>query len=63
MAVNLVEMVMQYLTPDRIGRIAAVFNLNSKSAQSVAEVLFRRFSPGSPASRQSQAARRRSLTP
>jgi hypothetical protein len=38
MAVNLVEMVMQYLTPDRIGRIAAAFNLDSKSAQSVAEV-------------------------
>ena len=38
MAVNLVGMVMQYLTPDRIGRIAAAFNLDSKSAQSVAEV-------------------------
>ena len=38
MAVNLVRMVMQYLTPDRIGRIAAAFNLDSKSAQSVAEV-------------------------
>jgi hypothetical protein len=38
MAVNLVEMVMQYLTPDRIGRIAAAFNLESKSAQSVAKV-------------------------
>jgi hypothetical protein len=31
-------MVMQYLTPDRIGRIAAAFNLDSKSAQSVAEI-------------------------
>jgi hypothetical protein len=38
MAVNLVGMVMQYLTPDRIGRIAIAFNLDSKSAQSVAEV-------------------------
>jgi len=38
MAVNLVGMVMQYLTPDRIERIAAAFNLDSKSAQSVAEV-------------------------
>jgi hypothetical protein len=38
MAVNLVGMVMQYLTPDRIGRIAAAFNLDSKSTQSVAEV-------------------------
>jgi hypothetical protein len=38
MAVNLVGMVMQYLTSDRIGRIAAAFNLDSKSAQSVAEV-------------------------
>ena len=38
MAVDLVGMVMQYLTPDRIGRIAAAFNLDSKSAQSVAEV-------------------------
>jgi hypothetical protein len=38
MAVDLVGMVMRYLTPDRIGRIAAAFNLDSKSAQSVAEV-------------------------
>ena len=38
MAVDLVGLVMQYLTPDRIGRIAAAFNLDSKSAQSVAEV-------------------------
>ena len=38
MAVDLVGMVMQYLTPDRIGRIAAAFNLDSESAQSVAEV-------------------------
>jgi hypothetical protein len=38
MGVNLVRMVMQYLTPDRIGRIAAAFNLDSKSVQSVAEV-------------------------
>jgi hypothetical protein len=38
MAVNLVGMVMQYLTPGRIGRIAAAFNLDSKSAQSAAEV-------------------------
>jgi hypothetical protein len=38
MAVDLVGMVMQYLTPDRIGRIAAAFNLDSKSAQSVAEI-------------------------
>jgi Bacterial protein of unknown function (DUF937) len=38
MAVNLVGMVMQYLTPDRIERIAAAFNLDPKSAQSVAEV-------------------------
>jgi len=38
MAANLVGMVMQYLTPDRIGRIAAAFNLDSKSAQNVAEV-------------------------
>jgi hypothetical protein len=38
MAVNLVGMVMQYLTPDRIGRIAAAFNLDPKSAQSVVEV-------------------------
>jgi hypothetical protein len=38
MAVDLVGMVMQYLTPDRIGQIAAAFNLDSKSAQSVAEV-------------------------
>src|SRR6516165_3394835 len=38
MAVNLVGMVMQYLSPDRIERIAAAFNLDSKSAQSVAEV-------------------------
>ena len=38
MAVDLVGMVMQYLTPDRIGRIAAAFNLDSKSARSVAEV-------------------------
>jgi hypothetical protein len=38
MAVNLVEMVIQYLTPGRIGRIAAAFNLDSKSAQRAAEV-------------------------
>jgi Bacterial protein of unknown function (DUF937) len=38
MAVNLVGMAMQYLTPDRIERIAAAFNLDSKSAQSVADV-------------------------
>jgi hypothetical protein len=38
MAVNLVGKVMQYLTPDRIERIAAAFNLDPKSAQSVAEV-------------------------
>jgi hypothetical protein len=38
MAVNLVGMVMQYLTADRIGRIAAAFNLDPKSAQSIAEV-------------------------
>jgi hypothetical protein len=38
MAVNLVEMVMQYLTPNRIGRIAAAFNLDSESTQSTAEV-------------------------
>jgi hypothetical protein len=38
MAVNLVGMVIQYLTPGRIGRIAAAFNLDSKSAQSAAEV-------------------------
>jgi Bacterial protein of unknown function (DUF937) len=38
MAVNLVGMVMQYLTPGRIGRIAAAFNLDSKSTQSAAEV-------------------------
>jgi hypothetical protein len=38
MAANLVGMVTQYLTPDRIGRIAAAFNLDSKSAQNVAEV-------------------------
>ena len=38
MAVNLVGMVMQYLTPDRIERIAAAFNLDPKSARSVAEV-------------------------
>ena len=38
MAVNLVGMVMQYLTPDRIGRIAAAFNLDSKTVQSVAEI-------------------------
>jgi len=38
MAVNLVGLIMQYLTPDRIGRIAAAFNLDSKSARSVAEV-------------------------
>jgi hypothetical protein len=29
---------MQYLTPDRIGRIAAAFNLDSKSTRGVAEV-------------------------
>ena len=38
MAVNLIGVIMQYLTPNRIGRIAAAFNLDSKSAQSVAEV-------------------------
>jgi hypothetical protein len=38
MAANLVGMLMQYLTPDRIEQIAAAFNLDSKSAQSVAEV-------------------------
>jgi hypothetical protein len=38
MAVNLVGGVMQYLTPDRIGRIAAAFNLDSKSTRSTAEV-------------------------
>jgi Bacterial protein of unknown function (DUF937) len=38
MAVNLVGMVMQYLTPDRIGRIAAAFNLDPKRAQHVAEI-------------------------
>ena len=38
MAVNLVGMVMQYLTPDRIGRIAAAFGIDPKSAQSAAEV-------------------------
>jgi Bacterial protein of unknown function (DUF937) len=38
MAVNLVEIVMQYLTPGRIGRIGAAFNLDSKSTQSAAEV-------------------------
>jgi Bacterial protein of unknown function (DUF937) len=37
MAVNLIGLIMQYLTPDRIGRIAAAFNLDSKSAQSAAE--------------------------
>src|SRR5215469_9030841 len=38
MAVNLVGMVMQYLIPDRIGRIAAAFNLDTKTVQSVAEI-------------------------
>ena len=38
MAVNLVGVIMQYLTPDRIGRIAAAFNLDSQSAQNVAEI-------------------------
>ena len=38
MAVNLVGVIMQYLTPNRIGRIAAALNLDSKSAQSVAQV-------------------------
>jgi Bacterial protein of unknown function (DUF937) len=38
MAVNLIGVIMQYLTPNRIGRIAAAFNLHSKSAQSVAQV-------------------------
>ena len=38
MAVNLIGVIMQYLTPNRIGRIAAAFNLDSKSAQSVAEL-------------------------
>jgi Bacterial protein of unknown function (DUF937) len=38
MAVNLVGVIMQYLTPDTIGRIAAAFNLDSKSTQNAAEV-------------------------
>jgi uncharacterized protein DUF937 len=38
MAVNLIGVIMQYLTPNRIGRIAAAFNLDSKNAQGVAEV-------------------------
>jgi len=38
MAVNLVGTITQYLTPDRIGRISAAFNLDSKSGQSVADI-------------------------
>jgi hypothetical protein len=37
-AANLVGLIMQYLTPDRIGRIAAAFNVDSKSTRGVAEV-------------------------
>jgi Bacterial protein of unknown function (DUF937) len=38
MAVNLVELITQYLTPDRIERIAAAFNLDSKITGSAAKV-------------------------
>jgi hypothetical protein len=38
MAVNLIEPIMQYLTPDRIERIATAFNLDPKTAQSAAKV-------------------------
>lgn len=38
MAVNLVELIMQYLTPETIERIAAAFNLDSKTAQGAAKV-------------------------
>jgi hypothetical protein len=38
MAVNLIELIIQYLTPERIERIAAAFNLDSKTAQSAAKV-------------------------
>jgi hypothetical protein len=63
MAVNLIGVIMQYLTPNRIGRIAAAFNLDSKRAQSVAEVSVPSLSPGSPASHCSPAGRRSWLTP
>jgi hypothetical protein len=33
MAVNLIELVIQYLTPERIERIAAAFNLDQKTTQ------------------------------
>jgi hypothetical protein len=63
MAVNLVGMVKQYLTPDRIGRIAAAFNLDSKSAQSVAEASVPSLLAGLASLALQQAGRRRWLTP
>jgi hypothetical protein len=41
MTVNLIGLIMQYLTPNRIGRIAAAFNLDSKSTQTAVEVSVR----------------------
>jgi hypothetical protein len=38
MAVNLIELVMQYLTPERIQQIAAAFNLDPKTMQGAAKV-------------------------
>jgi len=38
MAVNLIELIMQYLTPETIERIAAAFNLDSKTTQGAAKV-------------------------
>jgi hypothetical protein len=38
MAVNLIELVMQYLTPERIQQIAAAFNLEPKTMQGAAKV-------------------------
>jgi Bacterial protein of unknown function (DUF937) len=38
MAVNLIELVIQYLTPERIERIAAAFNLDPKTTQNAVKV-------------------------
>jgi hypothetical protein len=38
MAVNLIELAMQYLTPERIQQIAAAFNLDPKATQGAAKV-------------------------
>jgi hypothetical protein len=62
MAVNLIELVMQYLTPERIQQIAAAFNLEPKTMQGAAKVSIPSLLAGSPALHCSPAGRKRWLT-